>query len=175
MEKITLKNKQTTAIFPLINRSGLEEILCHVLSGNKVKLTLYSEGAGTVELKVSDSFSYDIPYREVITISLTGPGFKDFILDNFHNFLKIELNSDSNNICSVGVSVRDDSDVAFNSSSEILNELNRLVPEFYDDVEVLTETPGKQPSTIAFRLNGITIRTLAISYVNEVFKRVQKL
>lgn len=170
----TIKENATVSLFPLNNRSGLEELLFQVLSGSEVKLTLYSEGPGTVTLKISNSFSPDIPYREVKTLTLNGAGFEDFIINDFHNYFKLELTS-SGQRTSVGVSIRGDSKNSFNSNQEILNELNRLVPEFYDDVEVLSETAGKQPIDIQFRLKGQNIRTIRITYVNEIFKRVQVL
>lgn len=170
----TIKENATISVFPLNIRSGLEELLFQVLSGSEVKFTLYSEGPGTVELKIYNSFSTSIPYREIRTLVLNGPGFQDFIVNDFHNYFKLELIS-SNQKNSVGVSVRQDSKNSFNSNQEILNELNRLVPEYYDDVEVLSETPKKQPIDIQFRLKGENIRTIRITYVNEIFKRVQVL
>lgn len=171
---IKLKSNSTVTAFPLINRSGLEELLCEVLSGSKVKFTLYNEGPGNASLKISNSFSVDIPYREVKTISVNGNGFEDFIVNDFHSNFKLELTS-SGQKTSVGVSIKDDSEAGFNSNKEILNELNRLVPEFYDDAEVLAESPKKQPTIIEFRKSGAVIRTIQITYVNEIFKRVQVL
>ena len=170
----TIKENATVSVFPLKNRSGLEEQLVQVLSGSKIKVTLYSDGPGITELKISNSFSPDIPYREIRTLVLNGPGFQDFIINDFHNYFKLELTS-SGQKTSVGVSVKEDSEAGYNSNQEILNELNRLVPKFYDDAEVMAETPKKQPTLIEFRKDGQVIRTIQITYTNEVFKRVQVL
>lgn len=174
MNNISLKSNSTISVFPLNNRSGTEELLFQVLSGAKAKFTLYSAGPGTVKLKILNSFSPDIPYREIKELEVIN-GFQDFIVNDFHNYFKLQLIVTGSANCSVGVSVKDDALAGLNSNQEILNELNRLVPQYYDDVEVLSETVGKQPIDIQFRLAGNNIRTIRITYVNEIFKRVQVL
>jgi hypothetical protein len=172
---LAIKSNSTITIFPLSNRVGLEEVACHILSGSKIKVTLYSATAVQVTLEIYNSFSKDVPYRLIETLTLNVVGFKDFIINDFHNYFNFKLTTASSANCSVGISVKEDSDAGFNSNQELLNELNRLVPEFYTDAEVMAETAGKQPTLIEFRKDGIVLATIQITYVNEVFKRVQKL
>ena len=172
---INLKSNSSITLFALETRSGVQEVEAIVVSGDKLKLTLYNSDSGTVSLKVSDSFSKDVPFREVKTLTQTGVGFQDFIINDFHNNLKFELTSTGSNKCSVGVTIKEEVEGGVFSTQEQINELNRLVPKFYDDAEVMAETPKKQPTIIEFRKAGTVIRTIQIDYINEIFHRVKVL
>lgn len=177
MSALQIKLNNSHSIFALKNRSANESVEVDVLSGAKLKVTLFVKNliGGPVKLRIWNSFSKDVDYREIETLTLSANGFKDVIVMDFHYFMRFDLEISGSADVSVGVSVKDDSRAGFDSNVEMIDELNRLVPEFYDDAEVMAETPKKQPTLIEFRKDGLTIRTIQITYLNEIFKRVQVL
>ena len=171
---ITIKNNSTVSPIPAKERTLPEEVECQILGGSKVFITAYSEN-GPVTLEIYNTYSTSIPYRLVKTLVTDSDGFIDYELINFHHYIKFKIIPSSTQKCSVGISIKDDGDYGYGSSQEAIDELNRLVPKYYDDAEVLAETPKKQPTMIQFRKDGINIRTIEITYTNEIFKRVRVL
>jgi len=167
-----IKINSTISVLPTKQRSAIEEVEFQTQGGDKLKVTLYSVGEASLE--VYNTFTQDVPYRLIKTLNVNN-GFDDYVINDYHNYFKFKIIPLTAQVCGAGVSLKEDSGSGFGSSQEVLNELNRLVPEFYDDAEVLAETTGKQPTLIAFRLNGTLISTVQITYVNEIFKRAQKL
>ena len=171
-----LKVDSTNIIFPLgsyINKS--EKV--RILNGSKIIVSLYvkSLSGSKVTLSIKNSFSPEFAFEEIGKIELTEAKRKDITLLDFHDYFNFDLTVDGGSAeVIIGTTIRNSSNEDILSNAEILKELNRLVPEFYDDAEVMTETPGKQPIRIEFRLEGTTIRTIQIDYDNEVFKRVRK-
>ena len=169
---IFIKLNSTISVLPTKERSALEEVEFRTDGGNKIKVTLYSEGLANLE--IWNTFTQDVPYRLIKTLTVNN-GFDDYILTDFHNYFKFKITPSSNQKCGVGISLKEDSDYGYGSTQEAIDELNRLVPKYYDDAEVLAETPKKQPTIIEFRKNGLIVRTIGITYTNEIFKRVQVL
>ena len=167
-----IKINSTISILPTKQRSALEEVEFQTQGGDKLKVTLYSEAVASLE--VYNTFTEDVPYRLIKTLNVNN-GFDDCIINDFHNYFKLKLIPASNQKCGVGVSLKEDSNSGYGSTQEEIDELNRMVPKFYDDAEVLAETAGKQPTMIAFKKDGVVIRTIQITYINEIFKRVQVL
>lgn len=169
---IFIKLNSTISVIPTKERSTLEEVEFNTEGGNHLKVTLYSEGQAT--LNIFNTFVKDVPYRLIKTLNVNN-GFDDFTITDFHANFKVVLNPSSNQKCGVGVSLKEDSDYGYGSNQEAIDELNRLVPKFYDDAQVLANTPKNQPTIIEFRKGGIIIRTIGITYINEIFNRVRVL
>lgn len=167
-----IKINSTISVLPTKKRSALEEVEFQTEGGNKLKVTLYSEAAATLE--IWNTFTEDVPYRLIKTLTVNN-GFDDFIVNDFHNYFKFKILPSSNQKCGVGISLKEDAESGYGSSQEAVDELNRLVPKFYDDAQVLAETPKKQPTIIEFRKGGVIIRTIGIDYINEIFNRVRVL
>ena len=174
MKAISLND--TATIFPLKAYSGGSTLKFKAIKGSKLVVSLYVKSltSADVTVKIRNSFSESVPFREKaeLTVDSAG-GFDDVIVMDFHEIFEIELIGDGE--VAVGVSLYDDGRGGSQSTAEAIDELNRLVPEFYDDVEVLSRTPGDQPVTVEFRLEGEVVRNLLLTYDGEVFIRAQKL
>ena len=169
-----LKVDSTNIIFPLATYISKSEKI-RVLNGSKMIISLFVKtlSGSKVNLSIKNSFSPEYALEEIESIELTEVGRKDITLLDFHDYFQFDLEVNGNAEVIVATTLRNSSNEDILSSSQIIKELNRLVPEFYDDVETIEETIGKQPTKIEFRLKGKVVRTIQIDYINEVFKRAK--
>jgi len=158
---------------------GIETFDFKVFSGSRILTTLFVKSidpGASVSIEVLNNFSVDsvATWDLILSFSSNTLGHTKRIITDFNKFFQYRITVTGGSVeFAIAISVFDNSDSVPLENGELLDKLNKLVPEIYDDVEVMSETLEKQPTIVEFRRNGVTIRTIQISYVDEVFKRAR--
>jgi hypothetical protein len=173
----------TIGVFPKKSYSGIDSRKILISEGSRIVLTLdisQIDIGASVVINIKNRFSEDQVGYELTSFNENSIGTFKRVLSDFHNLFDVELEvSGGSAILTFGLSTHDNATKVDENGlipiSSTLDDLNKLIPQQYDDAEVMAETAGKQPTIIEFRKDGSTIRTIQIDYVNEVFKRVRKI
>lgn len=102
---------KTNVLFPVKLYTGNNEIDFTVLEGSRmvVSIGVIEIDPGTnISLKMSNSFSYEVPYQQLKEILINSIGEKKVIITDFFNFFKFDLSVIGGNAkLAIGVHIHD--------------------------------------------------------------------
>jgi len=138
--KVQIHNSKT--IFPRKIYSSLETKYLDIKNGARIVFTMYVysiDPGATVTAKVKTSFSEEMPFCEVLTLSSDSVKHVKGVLSDFHNFIDIDLEVVGGNAeVILGINVFDNALTTRIENAEISVDLNHdLQPNGeYDSVRV---------------------------------------
>lgn len=122
MNDVKLYLHNTKVLLHAKGQSDPKSVEAELVTGSRLIFTLFvANTAGTVTVKVRNRMTKDIPYYDVETLEITGPGRVNKVVADIHNLLEIETTvSGGPADYFVGVTIADNMSIS-NSETRIEN------------------------------------------------------